>query len=324
MLDFYQRLPFGRSLKLQASKARDIRGESVSALAQVIGSFAQTDGDYTTAITGLSLHRRSAPTKPLHCIYRLGLGVVAQGDKQVLLGKEVIDYGPGQSMLTTIDLPVVSHVKQASIRKPFLGLLLTLDARHILQMASEMDLPQPSRERAYRPVSIQSLDEVLIDALTRLVGLLAEPALIPRLSPLIQQEITVRLLTSRYGPQLLELVAVGFPGQQIAKAVAWLKQNFTQALHVDELAARTYMSPSTFRQHFRTITGMSPLQFQKQLRLQEARQLMLNQNLDAGNASGIVGYESASQFSREYRRLFGAPPQRDVRLMRLSQSSSRQ
>ena len=222
-------------------------------------------------------------------------------------------------MLTTIDLPVVSHVKQASIRKPFLGLLLTLDARHILQLASEMDLPQPSRERAYRPVSIQNLDEALIDALIRLVELLGEPVLIPRLSPLIQQEITIRLLTSRYGPQLLELVAVGSPGQQIAKAVAWLKQNFTQSLHVDELAARTYMSPSTFRQHFRTITGMSPLQYQKQLRLQEARQLMLNQNLDAGNASGIVGYESASQFSREYRRLFGAPPQRDVRLMRLSQ-----
>jgi len=252
------------------------------------------------------------------------LGVVAQGDKHVLLGSEVIDYGPGQSMLTTIDLPVVSHVKQASIRKPFLGLLLTLDARHILQLAAEMDLPQPSRERAYRPVSIQKLDEALIDALIRLVELLGEPALIPRLSPLIQQEITIRLLTSRYGPQLLELVAVGSPGQQIAKAVAWLKKNFTQSLHVDELAARTYMSPATIRQHFRTITGMSPLQYQKQLRLQEARQLMLNQNLDAGNASGIVGYESASQFSREYRRLFGAPPQRDVRLMRQSQASSRQ
>lgn len=290
----------------------------MSALARTVGSFAQTDGDYPTPIPALSLHRRSAPTKPLHCIYTLGLGVVAQGDKHVLLGSEVIDYGPGQSMLTTIDLPVVSHVKQASIRKPFLGLLLTLDARHILQLAAEMDLPQPSRERAYRPVSIQKLDEALIDALIRLVELLGEPALIPRLSPLIQQEITIRLLTSRYGPQLLELVAVGSPGQQIAKAVAWLKKNFTQSLHVDELAARTYMSPSTFRQHFRTITGMSPLQYQKQLRLQEARQLMLNENLDAGSAGGRVGYESPSQFSREYSRLFGAPPQRDVTRMRLA------
>ena len=148
--------------------------------------------------------------------------------------------------------------------------------------------------------------------------------MVHRLAPLIQQEITIRVLTSRYGPQLRQLVAVGSPSQQIAKALAWLRQNFTQALHVDDLAARTHMSPSTFRQHFRAITGMSPLQYQKRLRLQEARQLMLNRSLDAGNAGGLVGYESASQFSREYRRLFGSPPQRDIRRMRLSQTSSRQ
>jgi AraC-like DNA-binding protein len=298
--------------------------EAVSGLAYAVGKFAQTDGDYTTAVQALTLHRRSAPTEPLHCIYSLGLGVIAQGAKQVMLGDEVINYSPGRSMLTTIDLPVVSHVTQASVRKPFLGLLLTLDPRQIVQMASELDLPQPSRERAFRPVSIERLDEALIDALVRLVELLQEPALVPRLAPLIQQEITIRLLTGRYGPQLQHLVAVGSPSQQIAKTVAWLKQNFTQALHVDDLADRTHMSPSTFRQHFRAITGMSPLQFQKQLRLQEARQLMLNQSLDAGNAGGLVGYESASQFSREYRRLFGAPPQKDIRRMRLSQTSSRQ
>jgi AraC-like DNA-binding protein len=298
--------------------------ESLSALAYSIGNLAQSDGDYTTAVPALSLHRRSAPTEPLHCIYSLGLGVIAQGSKQVMLGEEVIDYSPGRSMLTTIDLPVVSHVTQASVRKPFLGLLLTLDPRQIVQMASELDLPQPSSERAFRPVSIERLNEALFDALVRLVKLLEEPALVPRLAPLIQQEITIRLLSGPYGPQLQHLVAVGSPSQQIAKAVAWLKQNFTHVLHVDDLAARTHMSPSTFRQHFRAITGMSPLQFQKQLRLQEARQLMLNQSLDAGTAGGRVGYESASQFSREYSRLFGAPPQRDVRRMRLSQTSSRQ
>jgi AraC-like DNA-binding protein len=295
---------------------------AVSALAYAVGNFAQTDGDYATAIPALTLHRRSAPTKPLHCIYSLGLGVTAQGGKHVMLRKEVIDYGAGQSMLTTIDLPAVSHVTQASVRKPFLGLLLTLDARHILQLAAEMELPSTSRERVYRPVSIERLDPALMEALVRLVHLLEEPALVPRLAPLIQQEITIRLLTSPYGQQLQRLVAAGSPSQQIAKAVAWLKQNFTQTLHVDDLAARTHMSPSTFRQHFRAITGMSPLQFQKQLRLQEARQLMLNQGLDAGNAGGLVGYESASQFSREYSRLFGAPPQRDIKRMRKSQASS--
>ena len=305
-------------------EAESIEAAAMSALAHAVSSFAQTDGDYTTAVPALTLHRRSAPTEPLHCIYSLGLGVIAQGGKQVMLGDEVINYSPGQSMLTTIDLPVVSHVTQASIRKPFLGLLLTLDARQIVQLASELDLAQPSKERALRPVSIERLDQALLDALVRLVELLDEPALIPRLAPLIQQAITIRLLTGRYGPQLRQLVAIGSSSQQIAKAVTWLKLNFTQTLHVDELAARTHMSPSTFRQHFRAITGMSPLQFQKQLRLQEARQLMLNQSLDAGNAGGRVGYESASQFSREYSRLFGAPPQRDIRRMRLNQTSLQQ
>lgn len=285
-------------------------------LARAIAGFAHSDGDYTTAIPALSLHRRNAPTEPLHCIYTLGLGVVAQGDKQVLLGEEVIDYGPGQSMLTTIDLPVVAHVARASVHEPFLGLMLTLDSRHIVQMASEMEMPLPHRDSAYRRISIETLDKALVEALVRLVELLDEPALIPRLAPLIQQEIIIRLLSGPHGPQLRLLATVGSPSQQIAKAVAWLKQNFTQALKVDDLAARVHMSPSTFRQHFRTITGTSPLQFQKQLRLQEARQLMLSQNIDAGNAGGLVGYESASQFSREYSRLFGAPPQRDVRRMR--------
>jgi len=290
---------------------------ATSSLARAIWRFAQTDGDHNTAIPALTLHRRRAPTEPLHCIYNLGLGVTAQGGKQVMLGGESIDYGPGQSMLTTIDLPVISHVTRASVREPFLGMMLTMDARAIVQMASEMDLSQPRRDYAHRSISIEKLDAALLDALVRLVKLLDEPALVPRLAPLVQQEITIRLLTGPHGPQLRHLVTAGSPSQQIAKAVAWLKQNFVQAMHVGELADRAHMSPSTFRQHFRAITGLSPLQFQKQLRLQEARQLMLNQNLDAGNAGGLVGYESASQFSREYSRLFGAPPQRDIKRMRL-------
>jgi AraC-like DNA-binding protein len=291
----------------------------MSALSLAVANFAQTDGDYVTTIPALSLHRRSAPTEPLHCIYSLGLGVIAQGEKQVMLGNDVVKYGPGQSMLTTIDLPVVSHVTKASPQKPFLGLLVTLDPRNIMQLASEMELRRLPRERAYKPLTIEKLDDALTDTLVRLVKLLDEPALLTKLAPLIQHEIVVRLLSSPYGTQLQQLVAAGSPSQQIAKTVAWLKQNFTRPLQTDELAARTYMSPSTFRQHFRAITGMSPLQFQKQMRLQEARQLMLNQSIDAGNAAGLVGYESASQFSREYSRLFGAPPQRDIRRMRLSQ-----
>jgi AraC-like DNA-binding protein len=287
-------------------------------LARAIGGIAHSDGDYTTAITALTLHRRKGPTEPLHCIYGLGLGVVAQGHKQVLLREEVINYGPGHSMLTTIDLPVVSHVTRASVREPFLGMMLTLEITQIVQMAAEMQLPHFARQVACLPISIETLDVFLLGALVRLVELLHEPELLPQLAPLIQQEIIIRLLAGPHSPQLQHLAAHGSPSQQISKSVAWLKQHFAQALQVDDLAARAHMSPSTFRQHFRAITGTSPLQYQKQLRLQEARQLMLSQNIDAGNAGGLVGYESASQFSREYSRLFGAPPQQDVRRLRLT------
>lgn len=256
----------------------------------------------------------------MHCIYGLGVGLVAQGGKQVMLGGEVMDYGPGQSMLTTIDLPVLAHVTRASAREPFLGMMLTLDARAIVQLAADIEVSPVWKERGYRSLSIENLDTTLLDALTRLVALLDEPALLPRLAPLIQQEITIRLLAGPHGPYLRQLVSAGSPGQQIARSVVWLKQNFARAMDVDELAARAHMSPTTFRQHFRAITGVSPLQYQKQLRLQEARLLMFNQNLDAGNAAGRVGYESASQFSREYARLFGEPPQRDIRKMRLDQA----
>ena len=236
-------------------------------LARAIDGVAQVDGDHATAIPALTLHRRSAVTEPLHCIYGLGLGVIAQGEKQVLLADAVIDYTPGQSMLTTIDQPVVSHVRRASLREPFLGLMLTLDTRHITQLAAEMEIARRAHERAYPSISVEALDESMVDALVRLIAVLDEPILVSTLAPLIQQEIAIRLLAGPHGAQLQQLVASGSPNRQIARAVTWLKHNFSQALHVEELAAHAHMSPSTFRQHFRTITGTSPLQFQKQLRL---------------------------------------------------------
>ena len=291
---------------------------AIAALARAIGKFAQSDGDYKTDIPGLSLHRRQAPTEPLHCIFNLGLGVVAQGAKQALAGEEVIKYRPGQSMLTSIELPVISHVTRASSQEPLLGLMLTLDRQEIVQTAADMRLPAPARGAAYRPITIERLDDRLTADLIRLVELLDQPHLVALLASLIKREIVIRLLAGPHGLQLQHLIADGSPSQQIYKAVTWIKQNFAQAMQVYELAAHVHMSPSTFRQHFRAITGTSPLQYQKQLRLQEARHLMLNQNMDAGSASGLVGYESASQFSREYSRLFGLPPQQDVKRMRLT------
>jgi AraC-like DNA-binding protein len=289
---------------------------STEVLAQQIGRIAGIDGDHTTAFAPLSLHRRSARTEPLPCIYGLGLAVVAQGRKQVTVGEQVLAYGPGQSLLITADLPVMAHIDRADLAHPFLCMYLALDARALLQLAAEMALPPLSREQAPKALSLSALDGALLDAVIRLVQVLEEPALVPTLAPLIQQEIMVRLLVGPHGAYLRHIVAAGTPSHQVAQAMAWLRQNYRRDFLIDDLAARAHMSPSTFRLHFRGLTGMSPLQYQKQLRLQEARQLMLNEALDAGRTAARVGYESASQFSRDYSRLFGEPPQRDIRRMR--------
>ncbi|HZQ56161.1 MAG TPA: AraC family transcriptional regulator [Bryobacteraceae bacterium] len=193
--------------------------------------------------------------------------------------------------------------------------MLKFDKNLILQAASEVAMPHSHKNATYEPISLQRLDAPVLDALHRLILLLDEPALLPQLAPLIRHEIAIRLLTGLHAPHFWHVASANSPTQQIAQSVAWIKQHFADEMRVGELAEHANMSPTTFRQHFRTITGMSPVQFQKLLRLQEARQLMLNQNMTAGSASALVGYESASQFDREYRRLFGDPPQRDVRKM---------
>lgn len=288
-------------------------------LAEAVARIAQTDGDFSTTLPELMVYRRSAATVPMPCIYGLGLGIAVQGHKRVTLGDQVFDYGPGQSLVTAVDLPVVSYVTQASVAQPYLGVYLTLDARVVTQLAAEIDRPRTGREVAPRSMAVVLLDEGLQDAVNRVLRLLDEPLLVPQIAPLILQEITVRLLHGPHGPMLRHLVASGSPSQQIAKVLSWLKQHFMEEVPVDDLASRAHMSPSTFRQHFRAIAGTSPLQYLKHLRLQAARQLMLNEGLDAGSTALRVGYESSSQFNREYSRLFGLPPLRDMRRLHSTQ-----
>ena len=285
-------------------------------LAELVGNIARTDGDFRTPIPALMLSRAGAATHPVPCIYGLGLGLIVQGSKQVTLGDEIFHYAAGQSLITTVDLPVMSYVTRASTEEPYLGLWLKLDAPIIAQLAAEMEFATSLPVSTTRAMSVETLDEDTKLALTRLVQLLSEPQLIPHLAPLIQQEIVVRLMQGGHGPHLRRLVAAGSPNQQIAKIIAWLKLHYSQDVRMDDLAARAHMSPSTFRRHFRIVAGMSPLQYVKNLRLQDARQLMLNYNLDAGSAAVRVGYESASQFSRDYSRLFGEPPHRDIQAIR--------
>ena len=286
----------------------------VGLLARAVQKNATASGDHRTAIPELTLHRRNWPTQVVHCIYTLGMALTVQGSKHVLLGDKELSYGPRQSLLTTIDLPVSYHITRATPAEPYLGIMLKFDQELFTQVASTLERPRESKA-AFEPISLQRLDVPVLDALHRLVLLLEEPRLIPQLAPLIQQEIMVRLLMGPHASHLWSLVHAAGPKQKIAQAANWIRQHFAEEMRVDQLAETTNMSPTTFRQHFRAITGMSPVQFQKLLRLQEGRQLMHDQNMSAGSASALVGYESASQFNREYRRMFGAPPQTDIRRM---------
>lgn len=288
----------------------------IISLANTVDRLSQNDGDHRTAISTLSLHRRSEPSSA-YCIYNLGLGIVLQGEKQVIIGEEIFTYTPGQSMLTTIDIPVISHTRCTAGHKPFLGLMLLLDVAIIRKMVSQMG-QLDFQEKTQPSFGVQPIDYALIESISRLVHLLDEPVLLSQLSPIIQQEIMIRLLTGPNGVYLRQLIKTSSVNGKIEKAVSWLKHNFIQQIQMDALAEQVFMSPSTFRQHFREITGMSPLQYQKQLRLQEARHLMLNGEVDVGHAAGLVGYESASQFSREYSRLFGSSPQKDIQNLRLA------
>lgn len=285
-------------------------------LLSLVEDIAQNDGDYPTEIPVLSIYRRSTVTDPMPCVFGLGLGVTLQGRKRVTLGEDVFDYGSGQALINTIDLPVVSYVTQATITEPYLGLRLDLDANLIVQIATEMNASRIYKGGPSRAMSVIALDDGLLDALMRLIKLLNEPNKIPFIAPLIQREIIIRLLDSEHGPMLQHLAAVGSPSQQISQVIAWMKLNYTNTILIDELAAKAHMSSSTFRQHFRTLTGLSPLQYLKNLRLQDARHWMLYEDMDAGSAAIRVGYESVSQFNREYARMFGEPPLRDIKRMR--------
>lgn len=285
-------------------------------LLQLVKTFTSKEGDFESGIQGLTIHIRNTPTEPLHCIYTLSLAVILQGRKELLQNNEVTFCSAGQAMLTTFDLPVVSHVSAASRHTPFIALILKLDYSLIMRVCAELKLSKPPRDMTFKALSSYDIDDGLLDSLKRLLMLEKQPSLKTGLLPLVENEIVVRLLDSPHGIHLRHIAALGTPNGNILKTVAWLKQNFSQAIGMNELADQAHMSASTFRQHFKALTGTSPLQYLKTLRLQEARDQMLVNGVDANLASNLVGYESSSQFSREYSRLFGLPPQKDIQRLR--------
>jgi AraC-like DNA-binding protein len=295
---------------------------ALETLRKSIARWTEQGDQLTTAIPGLSLHRRDAPTPPASYLYEPSICMVAQGAKRVLLGVDGYVYDAHHFLITSVDLPAVWQVIKASQGKPYLGLVLKLDRREMSQLMTDSHLPAPRARHSGRGMAVGEVTLPLLTAFQRLIHLLDEPKGIPILAPLIQREIVYRLLVGDQGARLRQMASARSESHQIARAIDWLKTHFTEALRIEELATEINMSTSTFHHHFRALTAMSPLQYQKWLRLTEARRLMLTKRSDAATAALQVGYESPSQFSREYRRLFGSPPLRDIRSLQTSPNVS--
>lgn len=277
-----------------------------------ISKWTEETGEPEVVIPNLVIRRYQEPTERTCYIYEPSICVIAQGAKRTLLGDEVYEFDVRHFMLISVDLPATSQIIEASVEKPYLGLMLKFNPRDISELMVSCDIPSSHSQQASRALAISEISSPLTNAFNRLIDLLDEPRDIPNLAPLIEREILYRLFVGEQGIRLRQIATTGSKSQQIARAVKWLRDNFTQPLRVDELARHVSMSKSAFHHHFRTMTALSPLQYQKQLRLHEARKLMLIQNFDAADAAFHVGYESPSHFSRDYSRFFGAPPLRDI------------
>ena len=299
------------------SEAGILAGPETVKLARLLAAYAPHDGVFELRVPGLHASRASRTNKDcVHALRLPCLSLIAQGAKTVIVGQEVYEYDCSRMLVYSVALPVAAQVTQATHSEPYLGLRLDLDPLKISELVMKVypkGLPSVQERRA---VYITPVDASIVDAATRLIECLAQPGDVELLAPLIVDEILIRLLRSRIGVRVAQMGFAESSVHRLAKAISWLRGNFAQPMKVEELAESVNMSVSSFHEHFRSVTSMSPLQYQKVLRLQEARRLMLSAMMDASAACQRVGYLSASQFSREYRRFFGSAPARDIARLR--------
>lgn len=287
-------------------------------LADRIARNARDDGLHATAIPGLALIRAGSPSQPLACVYHPSLCVVVQGRKRALLGDEIYVYDPLNYLVVSMSIPLVSQIVEATPAQPYLCLRIDVEPNLVNELLVQLGPAAPARANDERALFLARTSAPLLDAVLRLVRLLDSPTDAAVLAPLALREIHYRVLLGELGQRLRGLCEVDGPSQRIARAIELLKARYAEPLRIEDLAAAAHMSASSLHQRFRAATATTPLQYQKQLRLQEARRLMLVDGLEAAAAAHRVGYESPSQFSREYRRLFGAPPRREVAAMRFA------
>lgn len=297
----------------QAQRIQANREELLERIARAVPA----DGT-VEPLKGIRLNHFSGPTEPLPRVWEPSLGVVAQGSKELYLGEELYRYDPYHYCLGTVELPVVSHVVEASPERPYLSLSLKLDPTLVGSVMLDTGYTAPRSQAEAKAINVSLVDANLLDAVVRLLRVLDSPTEVPFLAPMIMREIVYRLLLGNQGDRLRHIAILSGYTSPIATAIEQLRTNFDESLRVDDMAQELGMSVSGFHHNFKAVTGFSPLQFQKRFRLQEARRLMLNEQLDAASAGYQVGYDNASQFSREYKRLFGLPPMRDVERLRAS------
>ncbi|WP_437528706.1 AraC family transcriptional regulator [Sorangium sp. So ce726] len=285
-------------------------------LVEEIERLAPADGAVPTAVPGMQLVRYEGPALVACNVLAPTLALVAQGDMSVDVGRETFSFAENTSLLTPLHVPATTRITRAARMKPFLGCVVSLDMAAAREMLAESVVTPAGDAGDGSPVARIPLSEDLLDALLRLVRLNHRPEDVPVMSKLLHREILYRLLTSSYAGVMRQIATKGTQRQRVARAADWLRVNFRRPLRVEDLAERAHMAVSTFHLHFREMTGSSPLQFQKQLRLFEARRMMLVDGMDAASAAFATGYESATQFNREYRRQFGQSPRRDVAALR--------
>lgn len=288
-----------------------------AALARKIAAYTGSAENRATEIPGVTLHRRTAPTAPCSATYEPGITVMAQGRKRVDLGRTTFIYGESRYLLTAVDLPIVSQIMEASEASPCLAMSLKLEMPVIRELLSREEIHVADPPSGLPAMATGEATTEFLSACCRLLDLLDTPRDIPFLSGLIHREIVYRILSGPEGTRLRAIATLGDQSHRTAKAISWIKANYAKPLRLEDLAQITGMGQSTLHHHFRALTSMSPLQYQKQLRLQAARGRMLIDGLDAASAAFEVGYESPSQFNREYSRLFGQPPRRDIRTLRV-------
>jgi AraC-like DNA-binding protein len=301
----------------KAGQSRDPQiAQALHELADAIGKVIGNTSEASTLVPGLTLYRNTVPTAPNPCTYVPSLLVIPQGKKRVDLGKQSYVFGESTFLLTSIELPIISRVCTASVEKPYLAFFLKLDMGMVRDVLHSEEVHIPPPPVGTRGMVLGEATTELLAPCSRMVQALSTPQDVPFFGKLLQREIIYRLLQGPQGDRLRSVATLADQSYRTAKAVTWLRDNFKKALNVDELASMTGMSRSTLNHHFRGLTAMSPLQFQKQLRLHTARQKMLTDELDAASAAFEVGYESPSQFNREYKRFFGQPPMRDIHALR--------